>query len=128
VLGLSTGLDGATPQIIDDDSIPDEAQKKILFKSSAMSLDLRYVAESAMDDVSIPEVDMKITDLRGAGHLGPSVMADLHLLEGQVVTFILRCPPKEPPIPQAIPRAETATEFGTSFEGLSLRRPLYCCY
>ena len=105
-------------QIIDDNSIPDEAQKKILFKSSAMFLDLRYIAESTMEEVPVPEIDMKILDLQDLGHLGPSATADLNLLEGQVVTFILRCPPNDPPIPQAIPRTETAKQFGTTFEGL----------
>jgi hypothetical protein len=123
---LSPELYKATVQIIDDDSIPDEAQKKVLFKSSGLFLDLRYVAESTMEDVPIPNVDIKILDLQGIGHLGPSVTADLHLLEGQVVTFILRCPPKEPPIPQAIPRTQTAKQFGTTFEGSSLKPPLCC--
>jgi hypothetical protein len=82
-----------------------------------MFLDLRYIAESTMEDVPVPDINMKILDLQDLGHLGPSATADLNLLEGQVVTFILRCPPKEPPIPQAIPRTETAKQFGTSFEG-----------
>jgi hypothetical protein len=124
---LSIELEEAIMQIIDDNSIPNEAQKKILFKSSAMLLDLRYIAESTMEDVPIPEIDMKILDLQDLGHLGPSATADLNLLEGQVVTFILRCPPKEPPIPQAIPRTETAKEFRTSFEGSWLKHLRRCC-
>ena len=81
-----------------------------------MLLDLRYVAESTMEDVPIPEVGLEILDLQGVGHLGPGTAANLMLHEGQVVTFVLRCPPKDPPIPQAIPKTSTANEYSVPFE------------
>lgn len=107
-----------TTEIIDDDSIPNEAQKKVLFKSSALNLDLRYVAESTVDDIPLPEVKFEILDLKDIGHLGTGVTVNLPLSEGQVVTFVLRCPPKEPPIPQAIPRISMANEYHVSFESI----------
>ena len=120
-------LDDVVFQIIDDDSIPNMSQKKALFKSSAMHLDLRYVVESTVEDIPIPKVDLTTYDLQQVGHLGPSVTANLTLHEGQVVTFILRCPPKDPPIPQAIPRTETAKEYNVTFDCSLLKRLPCCC-
>lgn len=92
------------------------AQNKILFKSEDLCLDLRYVADTSIDDIPAPKPNIEILDLQNKGHLGPSVSADIELHEGQIITFILRCPPKEPPIPQAIPRTTTATEYKVAFE------------
>lgn len=91
-----------------------------------------------MDGVPIPEVTLDLLDLQNSGHLGIGgkttkqlgarqeflpvhhlAAANIKLLEGQVVTFILRCPPKDPPIPQAIPKMATADEFHVSFECMS---------
>ena len=69
-------------------------QKKALFESDDLSLDLRFVAESVIDGVPSPSVEFQTLDLRSCGHKGISVSADLDLVEGQVVTFVLRTLPK----------------------------------
>ena len=82
--------------LVPDDSIPatgEDApvkQKKAVFESDDLSLDLRFVAESVIDGVSSPSVEFQTFDLRPCGHKGISVCADLDLVEGQVVTFVLR--------------------------------------
>lgn len=84
--------------LVSDDSIPavgGDAQKKALFESDDLSLDLRFVAESVIDGVPSPSVEFQTLDLRSRGHKGLSVSADLDLVEGQVVTFVLRTLPKE---------------------------------
>ncbi|PVF92804.1 glycoside hydrolase family 15 protein [Serendipita vermifera] len=106
-----------TMEFVVDDSIPNQAQKKILFKSKDLNLDLRYVTASSLDDIKPPEVVFEVMDLQGKGHLGPSVSVNLDLHEGQIVTFILRTPPEERPIPQAIPKLSTAEEYHVSFDG-----------
>lgn len=75
-----------------------------------------------MDDVSEPEVTFELLDLEAQGHKGPAVSVDLHLKEGQIVTFALRIPPEKPPIPQAIPKLSTAKEYNVTLEGASA-----CC-
>ncbi|KAH9046509.1 glycoside hydrolase family 15 protein [Lactarius hengduanensis] len=84
--------------LVPDDSIPAvgrDAQKKALFESDDLSLDLRFIAESVIDGVPSPSVEFQTLDLRSRGHKGLSVSADLDLVEGQVVTFVLRTLPKE---------------------------------
>ncbi|KAH9075799.1 glycoside hydrolase family 15 protein [Lactarius deliciosus] len=84
--------------LVSDDSIPavgGDAQKKALFESDDLSLDLRFIAESVIDGVPSPSVKLQTLDLRSRGHKGLSVSADLDLVEGQVVTFVLRTLPKE---------------------------------
>lgn len=63
--------------------------KKAVFNSpeAKLSLDLRYVPESVSEDVRLPQVTLKELDLRGQGHLGLSVYADMELEEGQVVWY-----------------------------------------
>jgi hypothetical protein len=86
--------------LIHDDSIPangeyvPDRQKKALFKSDDLTLDLRFIAESVMDCVPPPAVELCTLDLRPQGHKGISISADLDLVEGQIVTFVLRTPPK----------------------------------
>ncbi|KAI9445454.1 glycoside hydrolase family 15 protein [Lactarius indigo] len=86
--------------IVPDDSIPavgEDAlfkQKKAIFESDDLSLDLRYIAESVIDGVPSPSVGFQALDLRSRGHKGLSISADLDLVEGQVVTFVLRTLPK----------------------------------
>ncbi|CCA76666.1 related to glycosyl hydrolase, family 15 [Serendipita indica DSM 11827] len=99
-------------------NIPNEAQQKVLFTSENLKLDLRYVADSTLDDVPVPEINFEILYLPEKGHLGPGAHVDLKLKEGQVVTFFLRTPPKEPPVPHAIPKFETAKEFNVTFESI----------
>ncbi|KAH8992022.1 glycoside hydrolase family 15 protein [Lactarius akahatsu] len=84
--------------LVSDDSIPavgGDAQKKALFESDDLSLDLRFIAESVIDGVPSPSVEFQTLDLRSRGHKGLSVSANLDLVEGQVVTFVLRTLPKE---------------------------------
>jgi hypothetical protein len=84
--------------IIDDESIPEGHQKKALFRSDELSLDLRYVADccqNASEEVEAPEVTLELLDLSAKGHKGPAVQTLLKLTEGQSVTFVLRTPPDE---------------------------------
>jgi hypothetical protein len=86
--------------LIHDDSIPangehaSDKQKKALFESDELTLDLRFIAESVVDCVPPPTVELCTLDLRPQGHRGISISADLDLVEGQIVTFVLRTPPK----------------------------------
>ena len=85
---------------VEDESIPDGVQKKALFKSDELSLDLRYISEcsqNASEDVHAPEVILKLLDLSAKGHKGPGVQSSFTLKEGQIVTFVLRIPPDELP-------------------------------
>lgn len=76
--------------------VPDDTstgnQRKALFESESLSLDLRYVAENS-EDTQLPEVNLQLLDLSKQGHLGPGVFCELHLIENQAVTFVLRVPP-----------------------------------
>lgn len=86
--------------IVDDHSIPcggnDGApkQQKALFESDLLSLDLRFVAESTVENVPVPDVELQLLDLTKRGHKGPAISVDLALEEGQAVTFILRTAPE----------------------------------
>ena len=86
--------------LIPDDTIPangehaSDQQKKALFESDDLTLDLRFIAESVIDCVPPPRVELCTLDLRPQGHKGISISADLDLVEGQLVTFVLRTPPK----------------------------------
>lgn len=87
--------------IIEDDSIPigsvEQGQKKALFESDSLALDLRYIAEVAESSlesgVSPPQIVLEFLDLSKKGHKGLAVQSKLTLSEGQCVTFILRTPP-----------------------------------
>jgi hypothetical protein len=104
-----------TMTIIRDDCIPSCHQNKVLFKSESLSLDLRFVSESMMDNVPAPQINLQELDLRKKGHLGMSACADLSLHEGQAVTFILRTPPAAPS-PRITPNEEKAESLGVSLE------------
>lgn len=85
-----------TTTVVDDESIDGSAQKKALFKSDELSLDLRYVAEcSASEGIHSPEVTLELLDLSAKGHKGLAVQCLLKMTEGQCVTFVLRTPPAE---------------------------------
>ena len=85
--------------IVDDESIPEGPQKKALFTSDALSLDLRYVAEcSASEGIHAPEVTLELLDLSAKGHKGLAVQSLIKLTEGQCVTFVLRTPPAVVPV------------------------------
>ncbi|KAF5360894.1 hypothetical protein D9756_004515 [Leucocoprinus leucothites] len=80
--------------IVDDDSVPlATKQKKALFESADITLDLRYVAETTASDVDTPVVHLTTLDLSAKGHKGLAIQAFINLVEGQAVTFILRNPP-----------------------------------
>ncbi|KAI0252616.1 glycoside hydrolase family 15 protein [Lactifluus subvellereus] len=111
--------------LVPDDTIPangehaPEKQKKALFESSGLTLDLRFVAESVVDGVPSPTVELRTLDLRPWGHKGISISADLDLVEGQVVTFVLRTPPSTTThqhIPN--PTNELAQQLGLPFDQL----------
>ena len=105
-----------TMTIIRDDCIPNCHQMKVLFKSESLSLDLRFVSESMMDNVPAPDINLQELDLREKGHLGMSACADLSLHEGQAVTFILRTPPATAPSTRITPNEEKAESLGVSLE------------
>ena len=91
-------LDAHTTDIIEDDSIAsDVPQKKAVFTSKSLSLDLRYVAESTMSDGEgdAPEIALDFLDLSSKGHKGLAIQSNFQLEEGQCVTFVLRTPPSE---------------------------------
>ncbi|PCH40589.1 glycoside hydrolase family 15 protein [Wolfiporia cocos MD-104 SS10] len=115
-------------EIVSDDSIPvaysataaTSPHKKVLFTSEAakLSLDLRYIVESTLENVSVPDVQLEALDLTEKGHLGHSVCCDLVLHEGQVVTFVMRIPP-EKDMPSAMrPTPQKAEELGVPYENL----------
>lgn len=92
--------------------------RKALFTSRAagLALDLRFVAESTLENVAAPGVEFGELDLRPAGHKGVGACADLALREGQVVTFVLRIPPEGAPPAGSAPTPKKADELGVSFE------------
>lgn len=84
--------------IVDDDSVSvDPPQKKALFESDSLALDLRYIAEvvdgSIDSGILPPEIVLEFLDLSKKGHKGLAVQSKLTLEEGQCVTFVLRTPP-----------------------------------
>jgi hypothetical protein len=89
--------------IVDDESVPRDpdapSQKRALFESDSLALDLRYVvevAEGGIDSgVPLPEVVLEFLDLSHKGHKGLAVQSKMTLEEGQCVTFVLRTPPTE---------------------------------
>lgn len=88
--------------IVDDETVcrdPDASpQKRALFESDSLALDLRYIAEvgdGLESGVPLPEVVLEFLDLSHKGHKGLAVQSKLTLEEGQCVTFVLRTPPTE---------------------------------
>lgn len=61
-------------------------------------------------------MELKKLDLREKGHLGEGVCAELDLVEGQVVTFVLRPPPENPSPRNLKPTKETATALDVPLE------------
>lgn len=120
-----------TTELIADDSIPSNfaaakapsRHNKAVFASDAakLSLDLRYVAESSLDNVADPEIELVLLDLTKKGHLGPGVSCDLRLTEGQTVTFVLRIPPESEQFqsPASRPTPQKAQELGVPYESAS---------
>lgn len=120
-----------TTELVADDSIPSNfaagkapsRHNKAVFASDAakLSLDLRYVAESSLDNVADPEIELALLDLTKKGHLGPGVSCDLRLTEGQTVTFVLRIPPESEQFqsPASRPTPQNAQELGVPYESAS---------
>jgi hypothetical protein len=106
--------------LVPDHSIPGEnspgKQKKAVFESDDISLDLRFVAESVIDGVPSPSVEFQNLDLRSCGHKGISVSADLDLVEGQVVTFVLRTLPHAGEQQTSNPTSNKTPELGVSLD------------
>ncbi|OCH92848.1 glycoside hydrolase family 15 protein [Obba rivulosa] len=124
--------------IIPDTSVPSTyppateagSHHKVLFSSqeAGLKLDLRYVADSGLDSVPEPTIQLKTLDLTPQGHLGLSAYVDFELHEGQSITFVLRTPPPDDDLPvEAHPSPERAKEMGVPFEklvmGASTLRP-----
>lgn len=121
--------DAHTTRIVPDASVVG-AQSKVVFASPALTLDLRYVSEVTLapdedphGHCAPPEVKLELLDLSGKGHLGLAACAELSLLEGQAVTFVLRTPPddscetKEEAIDASA--KERAAELGVPLESRS---------
>ncbi|KAF9522293.1 glycoside hydrolase family 15 protein [Crepidotus variabilis] len=105
--------------IVNDDSIPGAlvgkldgpdapAQKKALFESDSLALDLRYIAEvneasTECDHIHPPEVTLEFLDLSSKGHKGLGIQSRITLTEGQCVTFVLRTPPTKMNVENASP-------------------------
>ncbi|KAL1946135.1 hypothetical protein VTO73DRAFT_15262 [Trametes versicolor] len=110
--------------------VPRGQHNKALFasKDADLTLDLRYIAESGLENVPEPQVELNLLDLSEKGHKGPAVWTELELREGQAVTFVLRTPPEGKLPPQAQPTHKTAEEMGIPYEklvaGASTLRPL----
>ncbi|KAG2130783.1 glycoside hydrolase family 15 protein [Suillus bovinus] len=102
-------------QIVPDDTIPLQfsKQNKVVFTSrpaaspylekgagaqntahSPLTLDLRFLPESLLENVPVPEVSLKTLNLSAKGHLGLAAQTELTLVEGQRVTFVLRIAPE----------------------------------
>ncbi|KAJ3918955.1 glycoside hydrolase family 15 protein, partial [Lentinula edodes] len=91
--------------IVEDSSSSVSQQQKAVFVSDALTLDLRCVTDSLLENVQPPEVNFQLLDLSTKGHKGPAVSAEMTLHEGQVVTFVLRSPPTEEVEQEADPLA-----------------------
>lgn len=98
--------------------------QKVLFKSDALTLDLRYISECSADEVSAasaeglrpPVLEFHKLDLRSKGHLGEGICCDLNLVEGQAVTFVLRPPPETASGINSKPTQEQADAIGIPLE------------
>jgi hypothetical protein len=104
-----------------DDSIPategrDSTHKKATFTSEKLTLDLRFVGDSALENVQAPTGRLQLLNLSHKGHKGHGVFMDLDLEEGQVITFVLRTPPDHSHSPVIRPSEERAKELGVPFE------------
>lgn len=90
-------------------------------------MDLRYLADSSLEDVQVPSVKFEFLDLSEKGHLGPAVVATLELQESQSVTFILRTPPKLSATRPVVATTKDAEALGVPLqaliEGASRLRP-----
>ncbi|KAI0034920.1 glycoside hydrolase family 15 protein [Vararia minispora EC-137] len=108
-----------------DDSVPAtdpqrSAHNKATFASANLTLDLRYVSDSTIENVDPPAGKLEMFDLSSKGHKGRAVSMDLDLVEGQVITFVLRTPPDTAGSPVLRPTEQRAKELGIPFDKLVL--------
>lgn len=108
--------DSHTTEFVPDSSVEYRSQNKVIFRSPDLELDLRYVAETTLDNVLTPQVNIDYVDLTSKGHLGPSVCCDFSLVEGQRVTFVLRICPDKRTSPEPKPTQELADRLGVPLE------------
>lgn len=94
-----------------DTSVEVTTQSKVVFKSEHLSLDLRYVAEG-IDGIPAPVCKLRPLDLTKQGHLGLSAYADIDLVDGQAVTFVLRVPPGHQTLDDRRPTKEQIEKLG----------------
>lgn len=118
--------DQHTTEIVVDDTIPFHTQNKVAFSSPNLDLDLRYVAESTIDNVPVPEVNLDLLDLSSKGHLGPAACCNLSLQEGQRVTFVLRIRPERDFPTKLKPTQSHADELGVSLESMIIHQRERC--
>jgi hypothetical protein len=107
----------------------DEPQKKALFRSPGLVLDLRFIAEGAPDDgtgaVRRPKPQLQLLDLAERGHLGKGVCCEMELVEGQAITFVLREPPSEAPPHSSRPTVDQANILGVPLQSLCGNSPAF---
>ncbi|KAG8215705.1 hypothetical protein J3R82DRAFT_7584 [Butyriboletus roseoflavus] len=119
--------DSHTTEIVVDDTVPFQTQNKVAFSSPNLDLDLRYVAESTIDNVPAPKVNLDLLDISSQGHLGPATYCNLSLVEGQRVTFVLRIRPEQGFPVKIKPTQAQADELGVPLEkvmkGVAKLRP-----
>ena len=113
--------DKHTLEVVDDPDYKHENHKnrKIIFASKNLTLDLRYVVDECPDR-DHPTMNFGMMDLQGQGHLGPSIYGEFTLHEGQAITFVLRTPPVEDS-PRVKPTPEQAELAGVPFDGKSIQ-------
>jgi hypothetical protein len=121
--------------LVSDDTIPtngenaSDKQKKALFESDELTMDLRFIAESVVDGVPSPSVDLRILNLTPQGHKGLGICVNLDLVEGQVVTFVLRTPPKATKEQyNAGSTKEQSEQLGVSFDRKFDFSYVFLCY
>jgi hypothetical protein len=78
--------------MVEDDSVHSDCDhnKKALFTSPDLQLDLRYIAYSSDECVSDPKIQLDIEHLSERKLLGPACTSEFELEEGQCVIFVLR--------------------------------------
>ncbi|KAG2038837.1 glycoside hydrolase family 15 protein [Suillus americanus] len=126
-------------QIVPDDTIPLQfsKQNKVVFTSrpaaspylasgaspqntshNPLTLDLRFLPESLLDNVPVPEVSLETLNLSAKGHLGLAAQTELTLVEGQRVTFVLRIVPEHKGDGGSIVDEEKAELLGLDYQKL----------
>jgi GH15 family glucan-1,4-alpha-glucosidase len=108
--------------IVPDDSVEGH-QDKVVFRSSNLSLDLRYIVDEC-EGAGKAKVIWQELDLTAKGHKGKSVCCDLELVEGQAVTFVLReMPGPSLPKPSEAQAEVLGIPLDVLMQGASKMRP-----